>query len=207
MKKIATFLAIVVLAASGIFTAIALADNPGNSNAGNKVTLCHATGSSTNPFVEITVNANGAVNGHAGSSHQDGRDIIPPFSYNDHGKTQNFPGQNYDARGKALLANGCKPVSTTTSTTTTTGTTTTGSTTTVPGSTVTGPSVTVPGSTVTGPSVTVPGSTVIGPTTTVPGKKTTKPPAKKHQKPKAKPHLPKPPKQVKEKPRVFPYTP
>lgn len=44
-----------------------------NGHAG-KVTLCHATGSSTNPYVEITVSEN-AVHAHA--RHQDGRDIIP----------------------------------------------------------------------------------------------------------------------------------
>jgi hypothetical protein len=39
-----------------------------------KITICHATGSSTNPYVEITVSRN-AVKAHA--DHQDGRDIIP----------------------------------------------------------------------------------------------------------------------------------
>src|SRR5204862_192778 len=39
-----------------------------------KVTICHATGSRTHPFVEITISRNG-LNGHAG--HQDGRDIVP----------------------------------------------------------------------------------------------------------------------------------
>jgi hypothetical protein len=89
---------------------VALAAN-GNSNAGNKVTICHATGSQTNPFVVITPNANGVVNGHI--SHQDGRDIIPSFTYNDHGTTKTFPGQNFDAAGQAIFNNGCQPVSTT----------------------------------------------------------------------------------------------
>jgi hypothetical protein len=43
-----------------------------SSSSNDKVTLCHATGSSTNPFVEITVSANGLA-GHGG--HSD--DIIP----------------------------------------------------------------------------------------------------------------------------------
>jgi hypothetical protein len=39
-----------------------------------KTTLCHSTGSATNPFVTITV-SNNAVKAHA--RHHDGRDIIP----------------------------------------------------------------------------------------------------------------------------------
>jgi hypothetical protein len=39
-----------------------------------KTTICHATGSATNPYVEITI-SNRAVKAHA--RHQDGRDIIP----------------------------------------------------------------------------------------------------------------------------------
>lgn len=110
-----------VLSAVG-FTKDKPKPNPGNSNPGNKVTLCHATGSATNPFVVITVNANGAVNGHAGASHQGGRDIIPPFDYNRGGETVHFPGQNWDAQGQATLANGCEvegqPTPTTPTTTT-----------------------------------------------------------------------------------------
>jgi hypothetical protein len=80
-----------------------LADS--NSNAHIKVTICHATGSQSNPYVMITPDANGVINGHV--SHQDGRDIIPPFDYNDHGTIKHFPGQNFDASGQAILANGC----------------------------------------------------------------------------------------------------
>ncbi|MGI8536232.1 MAG: hypothetical protein ACR2K2_06955 [Mycobacteriales bacterium] len=60
-----------------------------------KVELCHATGSATNPFNLISVSKRGALCGHAGESHQDGRDIIPSFTYVDrNGDTQTFPGQN-----------------------------------------------------------------------------------------------------------------
>ncbi|KTR86147.1 hypothetical protein NS354_06055 [Leucobacter chromiiresistens] len=72
------------------------------------MTLCHATGSEKNPYVSITVNANGTANGHIG--HQDGRDIIPPFTYNDHGEEGSFGGQNWDAAGQAIWNNGCAPV-------------------------------------------------------------------------------------------------
>jgi hypothetical protein len=43
----------------------------GNQN--DKITLCHATGSATNPYVEITVAAAGVANGHA----RHAGDIIP----------------------------------------------------------------------------------------------------------------------------------
>ena len=47
----------------------------GSSHAkAGKVTLCHATGSETNPYVEITISAN-ALPAH--QRHQDGRDIYP----------------------------------------------------------------------------------------------------------------------------------
>lgn len=44
-----------------------------HANAG-KTTICHATGSQTNPYVEITI-SNHALPAHR--RHQDGRDIIP----------------------------------------------------------------------------------------------------------------------------------
>jgi hypothetical protein len=91
------------------FSAPAYANNSvhGNSNAGDKVTICHATGSNTNPYVQISPNANGVVAGHA--AHQDERDIIPQFQYNDHGSNKHFPGQNWDTNGQATYNNGCKP--------------------------------------------------------------------------------------------------
>jgi hypothetical protein len=51
--------------------------NDGGNNGGNndgKITICHATGSATNPFVEITISEN-AVEAHR--NHQNGEDIIP----------------------------------------------------------------------------------------------------------------------------------
>ena len=43
------------------------------NNQNGKVTLCHATGSATNPYVEITVSMQGAANGH----EKHAGDIIP----------------------------------------------------------------------------------------------------------------------------------
>ena len=48
-------------------------NSPGNSG-NHKVTICHATGSSTNPYVQITVDEH-AIPAHR--RHQNGRDIIP----------------------------------------------------------------------------------------------------------------------------------
>jgi hypothetical protein len=67
------------------------------------VTICHATGSATNPFVRISPSASGVVHGHLG--HQDARDIVPPFTY----KGQSYS-QNWDAAGQAMFNNGCAPV-------------------------------------------------------------------------------------------------
>jgi hypothetical protein len=45
-------------------------------------------------------------NGH--DQHQDGRDIIPPFTYTaKDGSTQTYPGLNWDAEGQAIFNAGC----------------------------------------------------------------------------------------------------
>jgi len=78
---------------------------------GHKVTICHATGSATNPFVSITVDVASILNGQGHAGHAD---IIPAFSYTDHhGVTHSFPGQNLGtdyngSTGAAVLANGCQ---------------------------------------------------------------------------------------------------
>src|SRR5436305_1353772 len=52
--------------------AAAAGDKPAKDH--GKTTICHATGSATNPYVEITI-SNNAIPAHR--RHQDGRDIIP----------------------------------------------------------------------------------------------------------------------------------
>ena len=75
---------------------------------GEKVTLCHATASKTNPYVVITVDPNSVFRrGH--DQHQGGRDIIPKFTYEQDGQSMEYPGKNLD-KGGALLANGCFPL-------------------------------------------------------------------------------------------------
>lgn len=65
------------------------------------VTICHATGSRTNPYVTISPSVSGVFHGHL-AQHE--RDIIPPFEYQ--GRTYSL---NWDAGGRAIFENGCVP--------------------------------------------------------------------------------------------------
>jgi hypothetical protein len=67
----------------------------------HKISICHATKSTTNPYVHISIAKTAAY--HAHIAHQDGEDIIPPFGYN--GQTYS---QNWDSTGQAIHHNGCK---------------------------------------------------------------------------------------------------
>lgn len=67
----------------------------------HKVTLCHATGSATNPYVLITVDYHALGHGHTAAKG----DIIPPTTIN--GVTYSA---NWDAHGQAIFNNGCRPV-------------------------------------------------------------------------------------------------
>ena len=94
--KSVLFIVLAVLLAIGIALGVQTA---ANATADPKVTLCHATGSETNPYVQITVAAAAAYNGHLGADHQGGEDIIPEFT---------FRGETYGPQGdQSILANGC----------------------------------------------------------------------------------------------------
>lgn len=68
-------------------------------NNNRKVTICHATASTKNPFVKITVDYNSIVKqGH--DQHQDDRDIIPALP------EHSYPGKNLQLM--STLENGCK---------------------------------------------------------------------------------------------------
>jgi hypothetical protein len=80
----------------------------------HRVTLCHATDSTTNPYVSITVDYHAVINGGHGNhegpvfsadlpDHTKWGDIIPPF---DLGGDAQFAGMNWPD-GQAILDNGC----------------------------------------------------------------------------------------------------
>lgn len=58
----------------GLLTCVGLLAFAPAANADGKVTICHATGSETNPYVQITI-SDSAVEAH--KRHQDRKDIIP----------------------------------------------------------------------------------------------------------------------------------
>jgi len=69
------------------------------------VVICHATGSQSNPYIQITVDDR-AVDGvgssdHNRDGHQNGEDIIPPGFWD-------ADGRNWTAEGIAIWENGCE---------------------------------------------------------------------------------------------------
>lgn len=92
-----------------------------HSDVVSKVTICHRTNSNSNPYVEITPNVSGVLDGHAKKhqgpvwnptlkkQHIKWGDIIPAFDYDLGQGTQHFDGQNVDTpEGAQILANGCE---------------------------------------------------------------------------------------------------
>ena len=80
---------------------------PEDDTDSKKVEFCHATGSESNPFVLLDTSVNAFYQaGH--DTHQNGRDIVPPFSYKKKGQTISFPGLNWDTTGQAIFKNGCE---------------------------------------------------------------------------------------------------
>lgn len=118
------------------------ATTPPPTQKAHKVTLCHRTGSATNPYEVITVDYHAITQeGHDGHDQVGNGplgDIIPPFSFDDGAIT--YEGKNWTAEGQAIFNNNCV-IPTPTVTTT-----------------VPGPVTTVPG-----PVTTVPGAVVVKP--------------------------------------------
>jgi hypothetical protein len=80
--------------------AVGVASLPAWSVSPGRVTICHATASATNPYVQITVSENAVREGrgHNRDNHQDGEDIIP------HGPWDPDPdgGRNWDAASQTI---------------------------------------------------------------------------------------------------------
>lgn len=76
----------------------------------NNITICHATGNESYQFVAASMTAD--AGGHFGGAHQDGMDIIPPFSYPAQGDDEagDFAGQNWDTEGQVIWNNDCESV-------------------------------------------------------------------------------------------------
>ncbi len=82
----------------------------------HQVTLCHATDSATNPYVEVTVDVAAVLSGGQGNTtgpvfdpsladHVKWGDIIPAFDF---GPGEQYPGNNLTPNGQATLAAGCQ---------------------------------------------------------------------------------------------------
>jgi hypothetical protein len=80
-----------------------IASLPAVSAPPGRVTICHATGSATNPYVQITVSENAVRDGrgHNRNNHQGGEDIIPP------GQAYDPDGRNWDLASQTIYNDGC----------------------------------------------------------------------------------------------------
>lgn len=92
--------------------AVAIAPSVLAQPSGHEITLCHATSSSGNPYIPVTVDVSSAsFEGHAGhdgpiwSEGIEGGwgDIIPPFDF---GEGLSYPGKNWPV-GADWASNGC----------------------------------------------------------------------------------------------------
>lgn len=101
---------VIPLAAAGLaacagIASAALTQGPGVPlvRGATKVTICHATASDSNPYVQLQVDDDSIVKeGHG--DHPD--DIIPPFDYvDDKGKPQHYPGKNWPSQ---IWRDGCE---------------------------------------------------------------------------------------------------
>ena len=109
-RRAGLFVAALFVCGLAVFPAVTIGAHRLRAQDEKKVTICHATGSESNPFVEQSpaIGNNGDLQGgHLGHPN----DIIPPYDYVDaDGNPQTFPGQNWSPENQAILQNGCRPV-------------------------------------------------------------------------------------------------
>jgi hypothetical protein len=106
-RRVVLALGTATLASALAVCAVALGAPSRTAAPPEKVRICHATGSSSNPYVsqEPAIGNNGDLQG-GHLNHE--RDIIPPYEYVDaNGVTQLFPGRNWTEEGQAIWQNGC----------------------------------------------------------------------------------------------------
>jgi hypothetical protein len=113
-RRALTAAGVAALSLAGIVAANA--DTP----AGYHVTICHRTGSAKNPYVAISSDVEGVIEGHLDHEQTGnglGGDIVPTFTYNGVTYSKNldtvFPG---GSTGAAILERGCEVRSDTTPT-------------------------------------------------------------------------------------------
>jgi hypothetical protein len=122
-----------LLAVPFVVLALGACDNGGEQalSGADKVTICHATSSGSNPYSQQTVSIDSIIKENGHDSHPE--DVIPSFKYLDGGETKTYPGKNLDG---GVSLDDCEPTSPTSppataapplSTTSTTTTTTTSS--------------------------------------------------------------------------------
>jgi hypothetical protein len=111
VQRVLWLVALAGFAAAGLAAGYVVASPAaGSTSVKNGVTICHATSSHANPFVEQTPSADGVLSAHI--HHPD--DIIPPFEVVENGKLVIYPGKNMEKAvcggytGVELLANGCR---------------------------------------------------------------------------------------------------
>ncbi|MEO7659812.1 MAG: PEP-CTERM sorting domain-containing protein, partial [Pyrinomonadaceae bacterium] len=80
-------------------------------NAGYHVTICHRTGSASNPYVRISPNVEGVIKGHLDHDQTGnglGGDIIPVFVYKGVTYSKNLSSNFGEGMtGSQVIANGC----------------------------------------------------------------------------------------------------
>jgi hypothetical protein len=105
MKKIYVSIAFLVL------SVLPAAVSAQSEAAGYHVTICHRTGSATNPYIVISPDVEGVVNGHLDHEQTGnglGGDIVPVFVFHGVTYSKNLGIDIGGFSGAAILANGCR---------------------------------------------------------------------------------------------------